>query len=92
MKYSEIMGSSVGHVIDLSNATDEDKDRFVTAFEMQKAELYERLVTALIEKTGHEPEVDAVFDHIADRAKNNYFEPDELDQIAYAAGFTGITK
>jgi hypothetical protein len=92
MKYSDIVASAVGHHIDLSHASDEDKDRFCTAFEHQKADLYERIFEYLVEKTGREPAIDDLFAQIVARVKNNYFEPDELDQIAYAAGFTGVNK
>jgi hypothetical protein len=92
MKYSDIIASNVGHEIDLNHASDTDKDRFCTAFEAQRHELYSEFFEEIVKKTGHEPSIDEVFNQIVERAKVNYFEPDELDQIAYAAGFTGIVK
>jgi hypothetical protein len=92
MKYSDIISSAVGHHIDLSQASDEDKDRFCTAFEHQKADLYDQIFEYIVKKTGKEPTVDKLFAQIVARAKSNYFEPDDLNQIAYAAGFTGVDK
>ncbi len=92
MKYSDIMASAVGRHINLSQPSDDDKDRFCTAFEHHKADLYDRIFDYVVEKTGHAPDIDTMFAQIAGRAKNNYFDPDELDQIAYAAGYTGVEK
>lgn len=92
MKYSDILGSSVGRDIDFSHASEGDIDRFCTAFEAQNPELFDRMFEDIVKKTGHTPTNGDVFEQILSRVNTNFFEPDDLNQVAYAAGFTGFVK
>jgi len=92
MKYHDIIANEVGRHIDLNNASDEDKERFVTAFEVQMPELYENTFEQLLDEKGGPPDANDIFTDLMDRIQINFFSPDDLNQIAYAAGFTGVDK
>jgi hypothetical protein len=92
MKYNDIIANEVGYHIDLTHASDDDKERFVTAFESQMPTMYENIFEQFIDEHGGAPEANDLFTEIVERVKMNVFDMDDLNQIAYAAGFTGVDK